>query len=422
MAENAENTIWDVAVIGGGPAGMMSAGRAAEQGAKVILLEKNDSLGQKLLMTGGGRCNLTNAELDTRKLLSKFKDSDKFLFSAFSKWSVQETLDFFHDHGMQTKIEAGQRVFPASEMSHTVLNVLMDYMKSGNVVVRSNSQVKGFIKSPETNQIQAVELKNKELVYAKKFILATGGKSHPETGSTGDGFIWLKTLGHKIIEPSASLVPIAIKEEWVKRLQGVPLENVKITILQNGQKQAVKKGKILFTHFGLTGPTILNMSREIGELLKYDEVKISLDLLPNFDYGQLNLKLQEIFAQEATKKFKNSLKTLVQSSIAPIIVELSGINPDVTCNGVSREERLSLVQLLKNIQITVEGLLGEDKAIVTSGGVTLDEVDFRTMQSRLFPNLYLVGDILDIDRPSGGYSLQLCWTTGAIAGENAGKN
>ena len=422
MAENAENTIWDVAVIGGGPAGMMSAGRAAEQGAKVILLEKNDSLGHKLLITGGGRCNLTNAELDTRKLLSKFKDSDKFLFSAFSKWSVQETLDFFHDHGMQTKIEAGQRVFPASEMSHTVLNVLMDYMKSGNVVVRSNSQVKGFIKSPETNQIQAVELKNKELVYAKKFILATGGKSHPETGSTGDGFVWLKTLGHKIIEPSASLVPIAIKEEWGKRLQGVPLENVKITILQNGQKQAVKKGKILFTHFGLTGPTILNMSREIGELLKYDEVKISLDLLPNFDYGQLNLKLQEIFAEEAKKKFKNSLKTLVSSSIAPIIVELSGIDPDTSCNSVSREQRLALVQLFKNIIISVEGLLGEDKAIVTSGGVALDEVDFRTMQSRLFPNLYLVGDILDVDRPSGGYSLQLCWTTGAIAGENAGKN
>ena len=431
MNGTSENTVWDVAVIGGGPAGMMAAGQAAELGAKVILLEKNDSLGQKLLITGGGRCNVTNAEFDTRKLLSKFKDSDKFLFSAFSQWSVKETLDFFHNHSMQTKIEAGQRVFPASERSQSVWDVLVDHMRTVGVTVRSNSPVKGFVKrssdagadkKKNIGEIEAVELKNKELIYAKKFILATGGKSRPETGSTGDGFDWLRTLGHTVTEPTASLVPIAIKEPWVKTLQGVPLENTKITVLQNGEKQSMKKGKILFTHFGLTGPTILNMSKDIGELLKYGEVQISLDLLPTLDYGQLNLKLQEIFSEEATKKFKNSLKSLVQSSIAPIIVELSGINPDMTCNSISREERLRLVQLFKDVRITVEGLLGVDKAIVTSGGVALDEVDFRTMQSRLFPNLYLVGDILDIDRPSGGYSLQLCWTTGFVAGTAAASS
>jgi len=423
--------IWDVAVIGGGPAGMMAAGRAAEQGARVILIEKNSSLGEKLLISGGGRCNFTNAEFDTRKFLSKFKDSDKFLFSAFSKWSVKETIDFFQDHGMQTKIEAGQRVFPASDESQSVLNVLVDYMRSGNVTIKSSSPVKRFVKkessqektksASNTDNISAIELKNGELIYAKSFVLATGGKSHPETGSTGDGFVWLKKLGHTITEPSASLVPIAIKDEWVKKLQGVPLENVKITVLQNGKKQIVKKGKILFTHFGLTGPTILNMSKDIGELLKYDEVELSLDIIPNLDYGQLNAKLQEIFAREATKKFKNSLKELASSSIAPVIVELSGINPDVTCNGITREERLNLVQLLKDIRIKVDSLLGTDKAIVTSGGVALNEIDFRTMQSKLFPNLYLVGDILDIDRPSGGYSLQLCWTTGFVAGTAAGK-
>jgi hypothetical protein len=191
--------------------------------------------------------------------------------------------------------------------------------------------------------------------------------------------------------------------------------------LQNNKKQAMKKGKILFTHFGLTGPTILNMSKDIGELLKYGEVEISLDLLPDLDYGQLNLKLQETFAEESNKKFKNSLKTLFPSSVAPIIVELCGINPDTACNSVTREERLHLVQFFKDVRIKVEGLLGVGKAIVTSGGVALSEVDFRTMQSRLFPNLYLVGDILDIDRPSGGFSLQLCWTTGFVAGNSAVK-
>jgi predicted Rossmann fold flavoprotein len=293
--------------------------------------------------------------------------------------------------------------------------------------VQNNSPVKGFVKketsektdNAKAGEIEAIEIKNGELVYAKRFVLATGGKSRPETGSTGDGFVWLKSLGHTITEPSASLVPIAIKDEWVKKLQGVPLENVKISVFQFGKKQTTKKGKILFTHFGLTGPTVLNMSKNIGELLGYGEVELSIDILPALDYGQLNLKLQEIFAQEATKKFKNSLKSLVPASVAPVIVELSGINPDITCNNVSREERLHLVQLFKDVRIKVEGLLGVDKAIVTSGGVALNEVDFRTMQSLLFDNLYLVGDILDIDRPSGGFSLQLCWTTGYVAGTSA---
>ncbi len=428
MSETAD--IWDVVVIGGGPAGMMAAGAAAELGAKVILLEKNASLGQKLLITGGGRCNLTNAEFDNRKLLAKFKESHKFLFSAFSQWSVKETLDFFHDHSMQTKIEANQRVFPASDSAQSVWDVLVEYLRTCGVTVRSNAPVKGFIKKDDLNEntanikisdtIQAVELKNNEIIRANNFILATGGKSRPETGSTGDGFVWLRSLGHTVTEPSASLVPIAIKEDWVKKLQGVPLENVKVTIFQNNEKQTMKKGRILFTHFGLTGPTILNMSREIGDLLKYGEVIISLDLLPALDYGQLNLKLQEIFAEQSNKKFKNSLKSLVPSSIAPVIVELSGIDPDTECNSVTREERLKLVQLFKDVRINVEGLLDLDKAIITSGGVDLTEVDFKTMQSRLFPNLYLVGDILDIDRPSGGYSLQLCWTTGFVAGHAAG--
>jgi hypothetical protein len=424
------NTLWDVAVIGGGPAGMMAAGRAAETGAKVILIEKNDGLGKKLLITGGGRCNVTNSEFDNRKLLEKFKENSKYLFSAFSQWSVKETLDFFHGYKMETKIEALQRVFPKSDQARSVWNVLVEYMKQGNVTVISNSPVIGFATSDKKEKVKnkqkinrdivAVKLKGNIHIRAKSFILATGGKSHPETGSTGEGFEWLKQLGHTIIEPSASLVPIAVKDLWVKKLQGVTLQNVKISLFQNEIKHAVKAGRVLFTHFGLSGPTILNLSGEVSELLKYGEVKITIDIMPELDYGKLNEKLQEIFKEHSNKKIVNSLSTIMLPSVAQVIMDLSEINPDTWSHSVTREQRLLLVQLLKAIPLEVKNLLGVEKAIVTSGGVVLDEIDFKTMQSRLFPNLYLIGDILNIDRPSGGYSLQLCWTTGFVAGNYTG--
>ncbi|MSU45196.1 MAG: aminoacetone oxidase family FAD-binding enzyme [Candidatus Zambryskibacteria bacterium] len=425
-----EDKIWDVVVVGGGASGMMAAGRAAECGAKVLLLEKNESLGKKLLITGGGRCNITNNEPDVRKFLSKFKDSDKFLFSAFSQFAVKESLDFFHNFKMETKEEALGRVFPLSNSAKSVWDTLLQYLKQGKVTVQSKAEVVGLqplkassgrMTKTRDNKITSAILKNKTELRAKSFILATGGKSRPETGSTGDGFKWLKEIGHNITEPAASLVPIKIKEEWVKKLQGVGVTNVKLTVLQNDEKQSVKKGKILFTHFGLSGPTVLNLSNEIGELLKYGEVLISLDILPNFDHGQLNQKLQDIFKEKTNKKFKNTLDSLMPSALVPIIVELSKIDGDKQSNSITREERLQLIEVLKNIKIEVDSLLGVEKAITTSGGVSLDEVDFKTMQSRLFPNLYLVGDILNIDRPSGGYSLQLCWTTGFVAGSNAGQ-
>ena len=410
------NTIWDVAVIGGGPAGMMAAGRAAERGAKVILIEKNSSLGKKLLITGGGRCNVTNAEPDVRKLLAKFKESDQFLFSAFSQWGVKETLDFFNDKGMETKVEAEQRVFPLSNKSQSVWDVLVKYINDHGVTILSGSPVQEIIKDDE--RITGLRLKNKREIQAHSVVLATGGISHPETGSTGDGFKWLESLGHKVVEPRGALVPIAIKEDWVKRVAGLAVPNLKVTLIQNGVKQESKVGKVLFTHVGLSGPAILNLSSSVGELLKYGEVNIELDLLPEFDYSTLNTKLQETFKEQDKRKFKNCLTPLLPSSLAPVIVTLSGINPDKQCNAVTREERLNLVKLLKHLNLSVLGLLGEDKAITTSGGVVLDEVDFKTMRSRLFPNLYLVGDVLNIDRPSGGYSLQLCWTTGFVAGNS----
>ncbi len=409
--------MFDVAVIGGGPAGMIAAGRAAELGAKVILIEKNKRLGEKLLITGGGRCNVLNGETDMRKLLSKYGENDKFLFSAFSQFGSREALDFFHSHNMPTIEEAGKRVFPETQKSSSVWNVMIEYMRTHNVLVRSNSPVVKFTRN--NGKIEAVVLKNGEEIKANSFILATGGKSRPETGSTGDGFLWLKDLGHTVINPVPALVPVTVKDAWVKSLMGVSVSPVKVTVLQNNIKQEVKKGKILFTHFGLSGPTILNMSLGISELLKFGEVTISLDIFPAHDHSAMNTLLQELFREHSNKKIKNSLGKIIPSALLPVIFLLLNINSDTFCRSITREQRLSLITLLKGIPIKVKGLLGAEKAIITSGGVSLDEVDFKTMRSRIYRNLYLVGDILNIDRPSGGYSLQLCWTTGYVAGSSA---
>ncbi len=408
------NEIYDVAIIGGGPAGMMAAGRAGETGKRVILLEKNPTLGVKLLITGGGRCNVTNEELDVRTFLKKYKDSDKFLFSSFSQFSVKDTLEFFNSRGMETKVEAENRVFPISDSAQSVWDVLIEYLKKNNVEVKTNANVAGF--EVENNSITAIKLKNNEKIFAKKIILATGGTSRPETGSTGDGFAWLKEIGHTIIPSDDALVPLSIKDSWVKELSGVTLQNIKLTTFQNNQKQQSHKGKLLFTHFGISGPTVLNMSKDIGELLKYGEVEIRLDLLPELDHGMMNSRLQELFKLDDKKKIKNSLDSIIPSSLVPIVLKLSIIDENKTNNSVTREERLKLIEIIKNVPMQVNELLGSDKAIVSSGGVDLTEVDFKTMQSKIISNLYLVGDVLNIDRPSGGYSLQLCWTTGFVAG------
>ncbi len=431
-----DNNIWDVIVVGGGPAGMMTAGRAAECGARVLLIEKNDTLGRKLLITGGGRCNVTNAQQDVRKFLEKYTDNAKFLFSTFSQWDVEKTLNFFYLREMPTKVENEGRVFPVSDSAQSVWNTLVEYMRAGGVTVLSDSSVTEIVRESTKDKnteksgngkvseiLVGVKIKSGknsgEVVRGRSIVIATGGTSRPETGSTGDGYAWLKKIGHTIVEPTPSLVPIVVKDKWISRVAGVGLKDAKITTFQNNKKQEVSRGKILFTHVGLSGPTILNMSRDIGELLKYGEVAVSLDLLPDFDHGQLNKKLQEIFKENTNKKFRNSLGSLVPSALATVLVELSLIGEDTPCNSVTREERLKLIDLLKGLRLNVDKLLGLEKAIVTSGGVVLSEVDFKTMQSRLFPNLYLVGDILNIDRPSGGYSLQLCWTTGFVAGTDS---
>jgi predicted Rossmann fold flavoprotein len=420
LTSQQQNKVWDLVVIGAGPAGMMASGRAGELGKKVLLLEKNTALGKKLLITGGGRCNVTNNKTNTREMLAKYKGNDQFLFSAFSQFDVTSTLSFFNDRGMTTKEENEGRIFPVSNSSQSVYDVLYEYMKKGGVEIRKSSIVTGIEKS-KVNDTLIIRTKSGNDIHTKKCVLATGGTSRPETGSTGEGFAWLKKLGHTIIDNDVALVPVALTDTWVKKISGLALEEARLTTYQNNQKQEAYKGKLLFTHFGVSGPMVLNMSKDIGELLKYGEVSLMLDLFPGKDGSRIKNELQNILVTESNKKLKNVLGMMIPSALVAPLLDIIGIDGQTFNHSVSSEDRVKLVKIMKEIPLHVKGLLGKDKAVVSSGGVALTEVDFKTMESRIVKNLYIVGDVLNIDRPSGGYSLQLCWTTGYVAGSAIGK-
>lgn len=441
---------WDVIVVGGGPAGMMAAIVAAERGKRVIILEKNEKLGKKLLITGGGRCNVTNHTLDNRVLLKKYGDAEQYLFSAFSQFAVEDTLEFFKKESVDTKIEAEQRVFPVSNQAYTIWNALVQKIKTLYVQVYSNIAVSDLIvedivepvvdseEKSEGKKITGVVLKigeKTEKLFGHSIILATGGISHPETGSTGDGFKWLKKIGHTVIDPIPSLVPLSIKDVWVKDLQGITLTDIKLTVWRDDfsaaskgevtdatvstfKKEKTVKGKILFTHFGISGPTVLNLSKSVSDFLKYDDVYISLDLRPDLDHGTMNALLQKTFEENKNKQIKNALDAVIPSALIAPVLEHAGIVGETMCNSVTRENRMALIAVIKQMKMKVKGLMGDNKAVVSSGGIALDEVDFKTMESKKFAGLFVVGDVLNIDRPSGGYSLQLCWTTGFVAGQN----
>ena len=398
---------------------MMAAGRAAELGSRVLLLEKNDRPGEKLLITGGGRSNITNHQLHVRTFLEKFSDSAKFLFSPFAQFAVKDTLNFFHALGMDTKLEAEGRVFPATEKAETVQQTLIAYMKRGGVTLRVHAEVAGLV--IHNHMIEGVELAGGEVISARSVILATGGRSHPETGSTGDGFRFLSTLGHHIQKSEATLVPVRTKEAWGHKFSGLAFSDAKVTLAIDKIKSDSAEGKILFTHFGLSGPLILNMSSRIKSALEEGKVTLSIDLFPKLDNGVLDRMIQEIFRKDQNKQLKNTLGDLLPSRISSLLPEILALDGEKEVNKVAKEERQKIVKWLKAIPITPTGLLGAQNAIVTSGGVPLEEVEMSTMRSLYCANLYLVGDILDIDRPSGGYSLQLCWTTGWVAGNHAGN-
>lgn len=410
---------YDVAVIGGGPAGMMAAARAAELGAKVILLEKNLGLGKKLLISGGGRCNILNAEFDVHALVAKFGKKGKSLFSTFSEFDAQATWDFFESRGLKLKVEPEQRAFPVSDSAADVRAVLVSFMAEGRVTVKTGTAIQSI---EESNGLITKIVHDSGFIEAKNYILATGGKSRPETGSTGDGFRWMKEIGHTVTEPKAALVPITLRNTWIKDVAGISLRDVKLTIWQGKKKLDSKIGKILFTHTGLSGPLVLNMSKRIGELLEQAAVTVSLDLFPSMDAGTLDKKIMAVFEAGKNKLIKNNIGELVQPRLGLVLLTLAGIDPMTPLYRLTREDRLAFGALLKDLTMSVSGLLGEDKAIVTGGGVDLKEVEFKTMRSKKIANLFFAGDILDFDRPSGGFSLQICWTTGYTAGSSAAES
>lgn len=415
---NKKDDLFDVAVIGGGPAGMMSAIKAAMTGAKVILIERNGRLGEKLLLTGKGRCNITNAEFDLKKLIKHYGPNGKFLFHAFYLFGPAKVIAFFEKLGLKTKVERGNRVFPINDRSEEILETLIRCLIEHKVKIATGKEVISL--ELASQQIKKLILKNK-IILAKNYILSTGGKAYPATGSTGDGFKWATQLGHHLQEPKPALVPIKIKEEWVKELQGLSLKNVEINIFQGRVKKDSRFGECLFTHFGLSGPIVLDVSKRVGELLKNGEVKILLDLKPALDFTTLDERIQRDFAKYQNKSFKNSLDDLLPRKFIPVMVKLSKINPEKKVNSVNKEERRRLVNLFKKLEMTATELLGFDSAIVTSGGVLLEEIDNKTMRSKLIDNLFFAGEIINLDGPTGGFNLQLCWSTGSLAGQSAAK-
>jgi len=406
-------TKYDLAIIGGGAAGMMAAGHAAELGAKVVLLEKNKQLGVKLLITGKGRCNITNAESEIKNLISFFGKKGKFLYTAFHTFSNADTIQFFEKQGLKTKEERGKRIFPLSDNAKDVVNSLKRYIDVKNIDIHLNTTVKSINFSEE--KIKNILLENGQEIQAHQFLIATGGKSYPQTGSTGEAFSWIQKLGHRIIPVRPALTPILIKEKLVHDLAGLSLKNVEIS-LWNEKKISEYFGEALLMRNGLSGPIILDLSNDVN---KYEgkKLKLKIDFKPALDEQKLDLRIRRDFEKQSSKLFKNSLNQLLPKKLIPIFIQLSAINPEKKVAEISKKERKKLLKLFKEFELTVKGLVGFEKAIVTAGGVSLKEINPKTMKSKIVNNLYLAGELIDIDGPTGGYNLQVAWSTAALAAQ-----
>lgn len=406
--------IWDVIVIGGGASGMMAAAVASSNSKSVLLVDKNKNLGEKLKITGGGRCNITNNEPDIHKFLKVYGEGQPFLYTPFSIFGVKDTFNYFESRGLPLVTQARNRVFPVTEKALDVYNVLYKELVKNKATIKTSCVVKNIIKKDDN--IIRIETNQGDL-QAKSFILATGGMSHPETGSTGDGFKFLKKLGHTISPPTPDIVPIAIYDDWVKDLAGVSLSFMKITFFLNAKKNFSKTGKILFTHFGLSGPLILNNAKKVKALLDEGEVRASIDLYPDTNIGELENKIIKVFDLNKNKMLKSIVKEIVPDGMAPALISLIDfVDLDTKVHSIKKEDRRKIADLIKALPLTPAGLMGYDRAVVADGGVPLKEIDMKTMRSKKFSNLYITGDLLHLNRNSGGYSLQLCWTTGYLAG------
>jgi len=399
-----------VVVIGGGPAGMMSAISSAKEGNNVTLLEKNNSLGRKLLITGKGRCNITSS-LEMSEFINNTPGNGRFLFSVFDQFTNQDIIKMLKDNGLEVKQERGNRIFPVTDKAQSVLDCFIKELRRNNVEIKANAEVaKINIKTQNDEKtVESISLKNGEVIKADKIILATGGKSYPKTGSSGEGYKIAEKLGHTIITPKASIVPLEADKILCQSMQGLSLKNVKIQLknMQNNKTIYDDFGEMLFTHFGVSGPTILSSSahllrvKNVDELLKNKQIKLIIDLKPALDKETLDLRIRRDFEEVKNKEFKNSLEKLLPKKMIDTVIELSNINPTKKVNEVTKEERGKLVELLKNFEITITGFRPIDEAIVTAGGISTKEINPKTMESKIINGLYFAGEIIDVDSYTG---------------------
>lgn len=402
-----------VIVIGGGPAGMMAAGTAAENGCAVILIEKNNRLGKKLAITGKGRCNITNACEDVETLLKNVITNRRFLYSAFYGFDNFQVIDFFEKHGVPTKVERGERVFPQSDKSLDVVSAMRKFLVDNNVEIVCDTVTD--IKT-EDGAVSGVECENRGFLRADSVIVATGGISYSATGSTGDGYKWAEQMGHTIIKPQPSLVPVEVRQTWHEQLSGLSLKNIAIEVKNSkGKKIYSDFGEMMFAHFGLTGPVILSASAHMKNA-ESESYKIKIDLKPALSEKQLDERILRDFSENMNKDFINSLDRLLPKNMIPAIVELCGIEPHKKVNSVTSQERKRLTELLKNLEFDVTGLCSVEQAIITAGGVSVKEINPSTMESKLVSGLFFAGEIIDVDALTGGFNLQIAFSTGRLAG------
>lgn len=403
-----------IAVIGGGPAGIIAAATAGSLGKKVFLFEKNNKLGKKLFITGKGRCNITNA-CEIEELIENVVVNNTFLYSAFYSFTNTDIVQILNKYGVNTKVERGNRVFPVSDKSSDVIKALEKYLIDNGVEIDYNKEVK-YINKTDYDDFELVFSDNTKKKF-NKVIIATGGKSYQQTGSTGDGYYFAKLLGHTIVELKPALVPCEIKENWIKSLQGLSLKNIKISAYADKKKIFEDFGELIFTHYGISGPVVLTMSNFINRYIEKN-IKIFIDLKPALSDEKLEMRILRDFEKYSKKQFKNSLDDLLPRKLIPIIIQLSKIDEEKFVNQITREERKYFANLLKNLEMNFSKFRPLNEAIVTSGGVSTLEIDSSTMESKILKGLYFAGEVIDVDALTGGFNLQIAYSTGYLAGKN----
>lgn len=405
-----------IIVIGAGPAGMMCAGIAASNGANVLLLERNKVVGRKLMITGKGRCNVTN-NCSKDDFINSIPTNGRFLYSAINNFSSKDTIDFFESRNCKLKTERGNRVFPESDNAKDIVNTLFKFIKSSGVQLIEARAEEIIVKD---QKVKGVKLQDGRVMTADKIVIACGGKSYPGTGSSGDGYKLAKHVGHTIIQPKPSLVPLNIEEKFCKSLQGLSLKNVALEVFDNERKKIIYNdfGEMLFTHFGVSGPIILSASAHMRNM-HTGKYSLSIDLKPALSFEQLDKRVLRDFSENLHKDFSNSLGKLLPQKIIPVVIELSSINPNTKCDQITKEMRKKIVSVLKNFTLTVSSFRPINEAIVTSGGISVKEINPKTMQSKIIEGLFLAGEVIDVDAYTGGFNLQIAFSTGYTAAKSA---